>query len=123
MCAIREHLEPLGVRIATGVPHFDPTDEDAVDSAGGFFTYVSFPPCLPSATIIAKRALEEYNLKIAYGEMFIVKDDETSIQRSKQGFGNGARLCWAWHEKSDIEEGVNRLRDLLSVMISEKAMK
>jgi hypothetical protein len=98
MTAIKLHLEPLGVRITTGAPYMIPEDDNTIVPARGFFTYISFPPQLPTANIIARRAKEEYNLTFAYGQMFVGKGDDTSVERSKGGFGNGARLCWAWHE-------------------------
>lgn len=119
MGAIKSHLQPLGVRITTGAPYVVPERDNVVVPAGGFFTYISFPEKLPSADIIAKRALDEYALRFAYGEMFVVKGDETSIERSRKGFGNGARLCWAWHEESEIQEGIERLARLLKTMLAE----
>jgi DNA-binding transcriptional MocR family regulator len=121
MLAIKEYLEPLGVKITTGAPYIIAASEDTIVPAGGFFTYISFPPEFPSADVIAKRAREDYALTIAYGEMFVVKGDETSIERAKKGFGNGARLCWAWHEEKEIDEGVKRLGELLKIMLSEKS--
>lgn len=117
--AIKTHLVPLGVRITTGAPYTTPEKDNVVVPAGGFFTYISFAPELPSADVIAKRALDEYALKFAYGEMFVVKGDESSAERSRSGFGNGARLCWAWHEESEIVEGIQRLARLLEVMLDE----
>jgi DNA-binding transcriptional MocR family regulator len=117
--AIKTHLEPLGVRITTGAPYVVPEDKDVIVPAGGFFTYIGFPKKLPSADVIAKRAREDYGLIFAYGEMFVVKGDETSIGRASMGFGNGARLCWAWHESEEIEEGVRRLGELLKIMLEE----
>ncbi|KUJ16715.1 PLP-dependent transferase [Mollisia scopiformis] len=119
MAALKTQLEPLGVRITTGAPYTIPADENTIVPVGGFFTYISFPPRLPSAGVIAKRAKEEYQLTFAYGEMFVVKGDETSVERSKQGFGNGARLCWAWHEQDEIEEGISRLAKLLKILLAE----
>jgi DNA-binding transcriptional MocR family regulator len=121
MSAIKEYLQPLGVKITTGAPYIIPGSENILVPAGGFFTYISFPPEFPSPDIIAKRAREEYALTIAYGEMFVVKGDQTSIERAKKGFGNGARLCWAWHEEKEIDEGVKRLGELLKVMLSENS--
>ena len=117
--AIRTHLEPLGVQVTTGAPYIIPEQEKVVVPAGGFFTYISFPSGLPSAEVIAKRALDEYALKFAYGEMFIVKGDATSVDRSKKGFGIGARLCWAWHEEGEIQDGIERLAGLLKMMLVE----
>ncbi len=122
MTAIKTHLEPLGVRITTGAPYMIPEDDNIVVPAGGFFTYISFPSELPGADVIAKRAKEEYALTFAYGDMFVVKGDETSAERSRKGFGNGARLCWAWHEEEEIEEGVSRLGQLLKTMLAEKSI-
>ena len=117
--AIKGHLEPLGVRITTGAPYMTPAEPNVIVPVGGFFTYISFPADLPSADVIAKRAREEYALTIAYGEMFVVKGDETSVKRSSNGFGRGARLCWAWHEEGEIKEGVRRLGELLRTMRAE----
>ncbi|KAG9243172.1 pyridoxal phosphate-dependent transferase [Calycina marina] len=117
MSTIKTHLEPLGVRITTGAPYMTPEDSSTVVPVGGFFTYIGFPAELPSADVIAKRAREDYALTFAYGEMFVVKGDETSVERSNADFGNGARLCWAWHESEVIEEGILRLAKLLKTML------
>ncbi len=87
--------------------------------AGRFFTYITFPPELLSADVIAKRALEEYALKFAYREMFVVKGDEVSVRRSRNGFGNGARLSWAWHEEGEIVDGIETLAKFISAMLKE----
>lgn len=120
MTAIKTHLEPLGVHITTGAPYIVPEDSKTVVPVGGFFTYIGFPIGLPSANVIAKRARENYELTIAYGEMFVVKGDETSAERAKLTFGTGARLCWAWHESDVIEEGIVKLASLLKVMLDEQ---
>lgn len=119
MSAIKTHLDPLGVRITTGAPYTIPEKKNVVVPMGGFFTYISFPPELPSADVIAKRAKEEYALTFAYGEMFVVKGDKGSVKRSNKGFGNGARLCWAWHEEAEILDGIQRLEKLLKTMLAE----
>lgn len=119
MSAIKSRLEPLGVRVTTGAPYITPETSDVVVPSGGFFTYISFPAELPSADVIAKRAREEHALVFAYGDMFVVKGDKSSTERAKLEFGNGARLCWAWHESNEIEEGISRLGDLLTVMLAE----
>jgi DNA-binding transcriptional MocR family regulator len=51
--------------------------------------------------------------------MYVVKCDESSIERARSGFGNGARLCWAWHESEEIEEGMRRLGGLLEHMLEQ----
>ncbi len=96
MSATKNHLEPLDISITTGAVYMTPESYGVVVPTGGFFTYVTFPPKLPSADAIAKRALEEYALHFAYGEMFLVKGDEGGVTRSRNGFGNRAQLRWAW---------------------------
>ncbi|KAI9742372.1 MAG: hypothetical protein M1818_003905 [Claussenomyces sp. TS43310] len=119
MSSITKHLLPLGVRITIGEPYVEATPETGVVPAGGFFTYIAFPAELPSADVIAKRALNEYNLRFAYGEMFVVKGDDESTLRAKLTWGNGARLCWAWEEEEMIMEGIKRLTELLKIMLKE----
>jgi DNA-binding transcriptional MocR family regulator len=68
---------------------------------------------------MAKRAREDHGLIFAYGDMYVVKCDESSIERARSGFGNGARLCWAWHESEEIEEGIRRLGGLLEHMLEQ----
>lgn len=53
MAAFKTHLEPLGVRITTGAPYMVPDEKDVIVPAVGFFTYISFPPELPSADAIS----------------------------------------------------------------------
>jgi len=118
MTAIKTHLEPLSVRVTTGVPYLVP-ESDEVLPAGGFFTYITFPSELPTVDVIARRARNEHELVFAYGQMFAVEGDGASLARSKEGFGRGARLCWAWHEEAEIEEGIKRLGGLLRNMLAE----
>lgn len=49
----------------------------------------------------------------------MVKGDETSVERADKGFGNGGRLCWAWHESKEIKEGVMLLGKVLNIMLKE----
>jgi DNA-binding transcriptional MocR family regulator len=118
LTAIKTQLEPLGVRITTGAPYMTPKDGEILP-AGGFFTYISFPDEFPSADIIAKKAKDEYALTFAHGEMFVVKGDPVCVERSGTSFGRGARLCWAWHEEAEIEEGVRRLGELLGTLLEK----
>jgi len=119
MNSIKQYLAPLGVQITTGAPYMETTDETGILPVGGFFTYISFPPELPSADVIAKRAREDYALTFAFGQMFVVKGDESSVERAKGTWGSGARLCWAWEEEETIKEGIQRLAELLRVMLKE----
>ncbi|KAL9113524.1 MAG: hypothetical protein Q9227_002261 [Pyrenula ochraceoflavens] len=113
MTAIQQHLVPLGVRVTTGKPYSMTVAAGRTPEAGGFFTYLSFPVGLPAAEDIAKRALEDYALKIAYGKMMTVTGDPESDERAEKTFGHGARLSWAWHNEDEIEEGVARLAKVL----------
>ncbi|KAF9871276.1 aminotransferase [Colletotrichum karsti] len=97
--AIKNFLYPLGVKLVG--------EKSSVTVAGGFFLYVSFGEY--SGEEIARVALEEFNLKIAPGSIFAVPDDPLSANRGKSSYFNGARLCWAWHEKEEIVEGIERL--------------
>lgn len=96
--AFSQHLEPLGLKTN------DPWPE------GGFFAYVTFPDSWTTpSSVTAKRCLE-YGVKIAPGDIFVVKGNLGSMARSRTpgGWGYGARLCWAWHEVDEIEEGIRR---------------
>ncbi|KAF7556575.1 hypothetical protein G7Z17_g1320 [Cylindrodendrum hubeiense] len=119
--AIKEHLIPLGFRVSTGKPYeASPTSNGEtnghskkVEVAGGYFTYITTPEDLPiSVAELAALALEKYDLKFAYGSMMTVEGDEESAERASRGFGNGIRLCWAWHIEEEIREGIQRLATL-----------
>ncbi|KAM0817504.1 putative Aminotransferase class I/classII domain-containing protein [Seiridium cardinale] len=110
--AIRRLLLPLGVKIMADPQ--DPT-RTSEDLAGGFFLYIIFPQdgLLPPAEEIAKFALDEYSLRVAPGKMFMATDEDLGRQRSSGRYLSGARLCWAWHEEDALEEGVQRLGEVL----------
>lgn len=118
--AIREHLAPLGFTTSTGTPYRAAsadaeTGSPAAVVAGGYFVFVMAPRDLPvSVSELAALALERQNLKIAYGDMMTVEGDPTSLERARVGFGNGIRLCWAWHTAEEIVEGIQRLARLVS---------
>lgn len=89
----------------------------SVSEAGGYFTYLSTPRDLPiSVSELAAIGLEKYNLKFAFGDMFQVEGDPTSAERASRGYGNGVRLCWAWHDESEIQDGIERLAELVKGM-------
>lgn len=104
MAAISKFLVPLGVTVEVNKSNNSTT-------AGGFFTYLRFPDDLPSARTVAAYALKEQLLRIAFGHMFTVTGDQGSVTRaeSSEGFAKCVRLCWAWHEEAEIEEGIERL--------------
>ncbi|KAF5496964.1 Uncharacterized protein CGCS363_v008887 [Colletotrichum siamense] len=97
--AIKRCLYPLGARVVA--------ENSDSNVAGGFFLYVSFGKF--TGAKIAQVALQDFNLKIAPGSIFAVPDDPLSISRGETSYFNGARLCWAWHEKEELVEGVERL--------------
>lgn len=122
VAAIEEHLKPLGVQITTGVPYAttvigangqsSKTDGETI-IAGGFFLLLTLPKGYPSASVLAKTAMEQHDLKFAYGKMFEVKGDKESKERSEKGYGNTIRLCWAFHTEDKIMEGIKRMKDIL----------
>lgn len=50
--------------------------------------------------------------------MFVVAGDEGSLQRAEQegGFAYCMRLCWAWMEKEELLEAVDRLVECTKVI-------
>ncbi|CAH0027186.1 unnamed protein product [Clonostachys rhizophaga] len=117
--AIDEYLIPLGFKVSIG-KLYEETNAvvnghgTAVPAAGGYFTYLTVPADLPVDTgKLAALAMEKYNLKFAFGAMMAVEGDEGSLQRSVSGYGNGIRLCWAWHPEDEILEGIQRLASLV----------
>ncbi|KAF2805003.1 PLP-dependent transferase [Mytilinidion resinicola] len=138
MDAIREYLVPLGFELSVGKPYeaslktttkvngtnsINSTNgvhqngtSSPIREAGGFFTYLLLPAGVPSASDLATKALDKYELKFAFGDMFQVAGDVKSAERAAKGYGRGIRLCWAWHTEEDIKEGIRRL-----AMISQEA--
>lgn len=109
MSSFHENLVPLGYEV----------EASSRDSglAGGFFTYLRLPPFFIAHRVFAKTvaaiALRDYNLRIAFGHMFVVAGDEGSLARAERddGFAYCMRLCWAWHEREELLEAVQRLAD------------
>lgn len=111
--AIKEYLEPLGVRLTIGKPYEVSIEgsEKSMVLAGGFFLLLTLPDNTVPAPVLAKAALENHKLKFAYGKMFEVKGDPGSVNRSNATYANSLRLCWAFHEEKIIRAGIKRLRD------------
>ncbi|KAI1138408.1 PLP-dependent transferase [Hypoxylon sp. FL0543] len=116
--AIKTHLYPLGIRISNGLP-YETYAKDAGGNrvrtllAGGFFLYVDYPDeeGFPTAAEIIATGGDEYALKIAPGEIFVVKGDPGSLERAKFTWNRGTRLCWAWNEEEVLVEAVQRLAE------------
>lgn len=117
--AISTHLLPLGFTISTGKPYeysngLSNGAHKNIQVAGGYFTYLTVPADLPiGADALAALGLQKYDLKFAFGGMMTVEGDEGSVERGKDGFGKGIRLCWAWHPEEEIVEGIERLAELV----------
>ncbi|KAM5342275.1 hypothetical protein ACJ41O_013241 [Fusarium nematophilum] len=114
---VEQQLGPLGFTISTGTTYESTLMNGASShpsAGGGYFTYVSVPPSLGIDTgALAALALEKKNLKFAYGAMMVVEGDHASVERSRDGYGSGIRLCWAWHTEDEIREGISRLAELV----------
>lgn len=113
--AIKEYLEPLGVKIDIGRPYKLPVSNDTEHVMGGFFIYVTFPEGI-AADDVAAVALKEYNLRfLASGAMRV----RGSKGRSNEALlSRGARLCWAWEEEDMLIEGVKRIASVLKEKFS-----
>lgn len=112
VAAVRHYLYPLGARIVT-----DLSSVTNSEPAGGFFLYILFPEgdLLPSIETIHRLALETFNLRIAPGGLFTVSDDTSDHESRLRTYVSGARLCWAWHEESELVEGIERLAEALKL--------
>lgn len=112
--AIDRYLLPLGMQSSTGQPYREAGQQEEIAQAGGYFIWLLLPSDLTGkAAALAARGLEKYDLKFAFGEMMQVQGDSTSTERAKSTYGDGVRLCWAWHTDEEIREGVSRLAALI----------
>ncbi|KAF2023986.1 PLP-dependent transferase [Setomelanomma holmii] len=129
--AIDDHLVPLGLVISTGKPYSESSEvldgiqngqKKSVSQAGGYFIWILLPEDLEvMVASLAVRALENFDLKFAYGDMMQVQGDSASAERSAKGYGNGIRLSWAWHTADEIVEGIERLASLIVDVRNSKA--
>jgi DNA-binding transcriptional MocR family regulator len=103
--AVKERLSPLGVEIHT----------DASDAlhAGGFFVWIRLPQPL-TACNVTERALQDENLIVGNGDIFIVPGNQSSLSHDQC-----LRLCFAWEDEADLTEGVRRLEKVLVRMLNE----
>lgn len=95
LSAIREDLLPLGVSL--------PPNSHLV--AGGYFIWLRLPQPL-RASDLARRAMEEENLQIAAGSLFVVQGDPI---RMCENFEEYVRISFAWEDPKNLTEGVRRL--------------
>lgn len=95
LSAIREDLLPLGVSL--------PPNSHLV--AGGYFIWLRLPRPL-QASDLARRAMEEENLQIAAGPLFVVQGDPIRVC---ENFEEYVRISFAWEDPKNLTEGVRRL--------------
>jgi DNA-binding transcriptional MocR family regulator len=110
LSAIKRELVPLGVKVQEG-------KVDGKDIFGGYFLWLELPKQL-DAEAVSVACEERESLIVAFGKMFEVEGDE-GIK-----FTTSLRLCFAWVEEDDLEEGVKRLsRVLRDIMDGKASMK
>lgn len=113
MKAVEELLLPLG--------YVNEAPSHTTGLAGGFFSYLRTPNVFAKHRVYAKTiaaiAFRDYNLRIAFGHMFIVAGDSGSLERAEEvdGFAHCMRLCWAWLETDELVPAIQRLADCTKV--------
>jgi DNA-binding transcriptional MocR family regulator len=99
MNTLQQFLIPLGVRI--GEVSFGEKE-----IFGGYFIWIELPKTV-DAEVVSSTAKERENLIVAPGRMFEVRND-ASVK-----FENSLRLCFAWEEEADLEDGIERLAKVI----------
>ncbi|TVY37952.1 Uncharacterized protein LCER1_G009416, partial [Lachnellula cervina] len=95
MKAIKQFLIPVGVKV--GEVSFGEKE-----IFGGYFIWIELPESM-NAEVVCSTAKERENLIVAPGRLFEVSGDP-SVK-----FETSLRLCFAWEEVEDLEDGVRRL--------------
>jgi DNA-binding transcriptional MocR family regulator len=106
--AIRKYLYPLGVRIVA---------DGGKGPVGGYFLYILFPADGPDVEDIIAVALGQFNLRIQPGKIFGVIDDTSESNLRPTTYARGARLCWAWEEADTLVKGIQRLAEVLKLLV------
>ncbi|TEY65585.1 hypothetical protein BOTCAL_0138g00270 [Botryotinia calthae] len=105
MSAINRELVPLGVTVENmGM------ESGEAKVFGGFFIWLNLPGGI-DGDLVAQMALEDENLVVGKGSIFEVQGDE------KVKLPRGLRLCFAWKELDDLEEGVVRLGRVVKTVL------
>ncbi|KAL4934325.1 pyridoxal phosphate-dependent transferase [Aspergillus undulatus] len=112
MSAIQTHLVPLGVTLPF-TRSSGPDTSSVAALAGGYFIWAALPSPL-RASDLAPVAQSEHLVKVAEGNLFRVQRDPAT---SKNEFGSYVRLCFAWEQEENLEEGVRRLGCAIRQMI------
>ncbi|OAA62916.1 Pyridoxal phosphate-dependent transferase, major domain protein [Cordyceps fumosorosea ARSEF 2679] len=102
--AVRARLAPRGVTLRESS-----LTGGGAGSFGGYFLWLGLGEGSGySADLVAHVAREEENVIIGHGNMFTVQDEETRTL-----FEDRFRLCFSWLPEKDLEEGVERLEQVL----------
>ncbi|KAK8119820.1 PLP-dependent transferase [Apiospora kogelbergensis] len=81
------------------------------DVFGGYFVWFRLPGAL-RADAVAARCLAEENLAVGAGGLFAVQGDGGDLR-----FEHEVRLCFAWEDEADLEDGVARLGRVVGRML------
>lgn len=95
MSAITKYLLPLGLTMP----------QPNRDVIGGYFVWLTLPKPL-TAEDIAKKALDDEEVRIAPGPLFQIPGDSSGQQGA---FERDFRLSFAWEDEGMFEEGIERL--------------
>ncbi|KAK8060794.1 hypothetical protein PG996_010724 [Apiospora saccharicola] len=87
------------------------------DVFGGYFVWFRLPGHL-KADDVAQRCMAEENLAIGTGGLFAVQGDTEGPH-----FEHEVRLCFAWEDEADLEDGVLRLGRVLRRMLNGEPMR
>jgi DNA-binding transcriptional MocR family regulator len=107
MAAIKKELLPLGCKMVDGGRE---EQENGGEAFGGYFLWIDLPKGV-SADLVARRCQEEEELIVAPGSIFEVHRDDSIV------FPGSIRLCFAWVEEADLEEGVQRLASVIKALL------
>jgi DNA-binding transcriptional MocR family regulator len=105
MEAIEKHLVPLGVSLSK-------LSLEGQEIFGGYFIWFQLPEHAV-AKRIAELAKEREDLVVAHGDIFEVYGDEGAIS-----FPHWMRVCFAWEDEENLEEGIRRLARVIGVLKS-----
>lgn len=117
VAAIKQHLLPLGVTLPSSTSHGG--------VAGGYFLWICLPDGM-TATEIAKRSLQEENLRVAEGDLFRVEGDDHTLDGNAgvgsphNNFERYIRICFAWEEQERLGEGIQRLARVIAQVLCKK---
>lgn len=125
--SVKKYLVPLGVTYPTPPrPHSKsshtnsnslttstPNSDATHPIVGGYFLWLLLPTGISSKEL-AKRCLEQEAVTVSGGEIFEVVGDDT-----QQRFDRNLRLCWAWEEEGNLEEGPRRIGRVLGKMLKD----